>query len=88
MNGEPLVYTVSEAAPRLHCHEQSVRKLVKSGELRAISVGRKVLIPRAALEEFVNGPRRAPANNEARDRHPAPRPDPTPISRMEPRRES
>lgn len=48
------VYTVKETAKLLKCHYNSIYQLVERGELRAIRVGRKILISETALQEFMN----------------------------------
>lgn len=47
--------TVEEAAPLLGVGRASVYKLIKSGELRSVRVGRKMLIPLSAIDAFLNG---------------------------------
>ena len=44
-----------EAAPMLGIGRNGVYTLVRSGQLRSIKVGRKILIPLSAIEEFLNG---------------------------------
>jgi excisionase family DNA binding protein len=44
-----------EAAPMLGLGRSAVYSLVRAGELRSIKVGRKILIPVTAIEEFLNG---------------------------------
>ena len=41
--------TVTEVADRLHCHEQTIRKLILSGRLPAVQVGRTYRIHMAEL---------------------------------------
>jgi excisionase family DNA binding protein len=51
-----LVLTVAEAAHLLRVSKSHVGELVRRGDLpRLANVGRRVLIPRAALERFVAG---------------------------------
>lgn len=55
----PLVVTVREAAEALGCHRDTVRRLIRSGELPAFRVGvgtkcGKVVIRRATLESFLD----------------------------------
>ena len=50
---EKLAYRPIEAATTLGMHVQTVRSLVKSGRLRAVRVGRRLVIPRSAIEEFL-----------------------------------
>lgn len=51
--GEPLVYTPKEIERLLGLSKNSVNALLRSGQLRSIRYGRKWLIPRSALEEFL-----------------------------------
>ncbi|WP_104991709.1 helix-turn-helix domain-containing protein [Deinococcus sp. NW-56] len=44
-----------EAGQMLGLGERSVYALIRSGQLRSIKVGRKILIPLSAIEEFLNG---------------------------------
>ena len=44
-----------EASALLGIGERSVYALVRSGQLRSIRVGRKILIPLSAIEEFLSG---------------------------------
>jgi excisionase family DNA binding protein len=50
---EPLLVGVREAARVLGLGRDSCYALVREGRLRAVRVGRRVLIPRAELEDFV-----------------------------------
>ncbi|WP_161881482.1 helix-turn-helix domain-containing protein [Deinococcus alpinitundrae] len=44
-----------EAAPMLGVGRNGVYDLIRSGALRSIRIGRKILIPMSAIEEFLNG---------------------------------
>ena len=44
---------VDETAPRLRSDRNAVYALVRSGELRHVRIGRKILIPESALIEFM-----------------------------------
>jgi len=50
---EKLAYTPVEVVKLLGLHINTVRKLIKNGTLPSIRLGRKVLIPRAALERLL-----------------------------------
>jgi len=50
---ERLAYSVPEAAALMSLSERTVRALVASGTLPCCRVGRRVLITRAAIEEFL-----------------------------------
>src|SRR5437879_1082264 len=54
--------TVTEAARRLAVHENTVRRLIKRGELRATHVGRNVRIEEVELLAYV---RRAGGGSES-----------------------
>lgn len=48
-----------EAAPMLGIGRPAIYSLIRSGELRHIKVGRKILIPLSAIDEFLNGQQEA-----------------------------
>lgn len=50
----PLLLTVSELEAALRIGRNRAYQLVKSGQIRSIHVGRKILIPRAAVEDYLN----------------------------------
>lgn len=52
---ERLTRKPEEAAPMLGVGRNGVYELIRSGQLRCIKVGRKILIPLSAIEEFLNG---------------------------------
>jgi excisionase family DNA binding protein len=49
--------TLEELAEKLRVNVRTVTKLVKSGEIRSVQVGRQYRIPRVALDEFLRTPR-------------------------------
>lgn len=49
------VLTVPEVAERLRVGRAAAYRLVESGELRSIRVGRTIRIPQQALDEFLEG---------------------------------
>ncbi len=51
----PLAYTRKEAAALMGLGERTLWTLVNRGDLRSIKVGSRVLIPRKAMEDFLNG---------------------------------
>jgi len=51
----PLVFTVGEAAVLLRCSQEVVYQLIYSGQLRALRPSRRFIIPRAALDAFLDG---------------------------------
>ena len=50
---EKRAFTVAETAQQLGCHPLTLRRAIARGELRAVRVGRKVLVPAVALDEFL-----------------------------------
>ena len=50
--GEQLL-TVTEAAPLLHLHRQTVQEFCSAGKIRCTKPGRKFLIPVAAITEYL-----------------------------------
>jgi excisionase family DNA binding protein len=52
-NGVPLLMTVEEAAELLRLGRTRMYELVMSGRIVSVKVGRRRLIPRKSLEEFV-----------------------------------
>lgn len=58
VHAEQIVLTVEEAAQRLGVGRTLMYALVKSGDIKSISIGRLRRIPCDALEEFVSRMRR------------------------------
>ncbi|MEF2278786.1 helix-turn-helix domain-containing protein [Deinococcus sp. YIM 134068] len=54
-NGGKLTRKPEEVAPLLGVGRNGVYDLIRTGQLRSIRVGRKILIPLSAIEEFLNG---------------------------------
>jgi excisionase family DNA binding protein len=57
MKQEPvlrLAVTIAEAAQMTSLSQFTVREQIKKGRLRATKIGRRVVIPVAELERFVN----------------------------------
>jgi len=52
-NTERLTYTVKEAAKQLGLSKNSAYQGVISGEIPSIKVGKRILIPRAALSSLL-----------------------------------
>jgi excisionase family DNA binding protein len=50
---ERLAFTVSEACQALRIGRTTFYQLLANGELKAVALGRKTLIPRDALESFM-----------------------------------
>lgn len=47
-----MAYSVSEAAAALGVSPSHVRKMIRSGVIRAVRLGGRVLVPRVVLDEF------------------------------------
>ena len=50
----PRTLTVDEAGQRLRIGRNNMYRLVNSGQIQSIKVGRKILIPRNALVRFLS----------------------------------
>lgn len=55
-NDIPLTLTVDEAGQLLRIGRNSMYHLVKDGQIQSIKIGRKILIPRNALINFLSAP--------------------------------
>lgn len=65
--------TVYELAEYLHCNEVTVRRLIKSGEIKAIKlVPGKILITRQSIKNFLEKRRRDAETNGVTDPRYAP----------------
>lgn len=51
---EKLAYSIDEAAAALSLSRNSVKELVYQQRLKSVRVGRRVLIPRWAIDQFLN----------------------------------
>ena len=52
------IYTVMEFASELGIPQSSVRRWLKSGELRGTKMGKKWLIPASEIDRLVNPPQK------------------------------
>ena len=52
---QPLLLTTRQTALLLNVSERTVFSLAKSGQLKPRRIGRRVLFPRAMIEEFARG---------------------------------
>lgn len=52
---EPLVYSPDGAAHALCCSRQFIYKLIRSGELRAVKIGRVTRIPADDVRRLAGG---------------------------------
>jgi excisionase family DNA binding protein len=50
-----LTKTVDEAAIELGVHHLTLRKAIARGEVRAVRIGRRILIPVSELERLLEG---------------------------------
>jgi excisionase family DNA binding protein len=48
-----MALTVPETAWELHCHPNTVHNMVRAGQLKSFTLGRKRLIARSALDELI-----------------------------------
>lgn len=56
MSQEKEIYTVEEVARRLRIGRGSAFNAVKSGEIPSIRIGRRILIPKAAIDAMLEKP--------------------------------
>jgi excisionase family DNA binding protein len=62
---EPLTYRVAEVAELLNCAPSTLYDCLARGEgPRAVRLGRRLLIPRAALEEWLTGATPDPSHEQ------------------------
>ncbi|WP_135230135.1 helix-turn-helix domain-containing protein [Deinococcus fonticola] len=54
-----LTFQPEEVAPMLGIGRGSIYQLIRARQIRSIRVGRKILIPRSAIDEFLNGQQEA-----------------------------
>lgn len=57
----PLVFTVPEAAKLLRIGNNRYYELVRCGRLRSVRNGKRILIPKVAIFEFLGMPDETPA---------------------------
>ncbi len=53
LNQTRSVMKIQEAADYLRVSETTMRRLVRKGEIRSVSVGKKYLVTRSALDEYL-----------------------------------
>ena len=46
-------YSVEELAEKLKLHQESIRRLIRSGKLRAVKFGRIIRIPESSFLEYI-----------------------------------
>lgn len=52
--GEKVAYSIEEAAQVLSLGRTTVKQLIATGQLPSVRVGRRRLIPRSALETYID----------------------------------
>ncbi len=57
----PLVYTVTQTAVLLGISRTHAYELVARGDIAHVRLGRRIVVPRNALEQLLNRPRHRPA---------------------------
>ncbi|HXH05386.1 MAG TPA: helix-turn-helix domain-containing protein [Vicinamibacterales bacterium] len=55
MSGEPLTYTVEEAAQLCQLSPDAVYEACRRGEFPHVRIGRRIRIPRRRFEAWLNG---------------------------------
>lgn len=50
---DPVLLTLEQARAHLHIGDSAIKRLIRSGRISVVSLGRKKLITRRALEAFV-----------------------------------
>lgn len=53
MNTTPDILTPAEAAQALHIGRTTMYRLLREKQIKSFQIGRKILVPRKYLEEFV-----------------------------------
>lgn len=53
---EPLTYSVTEAAQVLGISRTTAYECVRTGELRAVRLGRRLVVPKTAITALLDGP--------------------------------
>ncbi len=61
---EPQVLSVSEAGRLLGICRDSAYAAVRNGTLPSIRIGKRIVVPRAALERLLNGTNSRPEDND------------------------
>jgi excisionase family DNA binding protein len=62
---EQLTLTVEEAARALGINRNSAYEAARNGELPAIRIGRRLLVPKVAFQRLLEGARQKPAGDQA-----------------------
>lgn len=56
MNSATEVFSVAEAAKLLRLSRNSTYQAIYHGEIPSIRIGKRILVPRVALEKMLSGP--------------------------------
>lgn len=51
----PTNMTRDEAAAHLRCHARSIDRRIDEGVIKAVKIGRRVLIPKAEIQRLLSG---------------------------------
>jgi excisionase family DNA binding protein len=63
----PLTYSVEETSRLLKIGRNQGYEAVRTGEIPSIRIGKRILVPRAALDRLLSQPISKPANNASGD---------------------
>jgi excisionase family DNA binding protein len=64
-NSQPDVLTVEEVRKRLRLGRNAMYDAISNGQVPSIRLGRRILIPRVALEAMLRGEGNAPSTTKA-----------------------
>ena len=62
---EKLAYSITEAAEAMSLSRSATKELIYQGKLKSVRVGRRRIIPRWALDQFLSGTDSPAAGPEA-----------------------
>lgn len=51
-----MIYKPEELMPLLRLSRNTIYELLRSGQIRSVKIGKRYLIPKNAIIEFLNGP--------------------------------
>lgn len=69
MTIEKMAFSIDEAAEALGLSSSAVKEVIYAGQIKIVRVGRRVLIPRWALTEFLNDAESATAARDSERLH-------------------
>lgn len=55
LQGLPVVFSVQQVSTILAISRNTTYELIRSGRIRSIRIGRRIRIPRSALESYLDG---------------------------------